>query len=201
MAAEVVMVHPRAPARPGPPQHIRSTLLCSGIAELRLRGHFDAYVEKLLPEARETILTMIAGVWLPMSIAMAHFQAITALELSPDEAFAIGASSGQRIHQTLLHALVRLATGVGASPWTLFENYPRLWARIFDGGGVTISKVGPKDALLEFAAFPPARFAYFRDAFRGANHSGLTLFVTTVYVREMPTRRSPSGFALRVAWV
>jgi hypothetical protein len=195
-----VLAHPRPPAHARPPANVRSTLLCSGIAVLRSRGLFESYAEKLDETAREPIVNIIAGVWMPLAIGMAHFQAVDALGLSADDAFAIGASSGRRIHATLLHTLVRMATGAGASPWTVFENYGRLWSRIFDGGRIQISKVGPKDALLEFSVFPPARFAYFRNAFRGVNHAGISLFVNTLYVRELVNRRKPDEFALRISW-
>ncbi|GAC1558770.1 MAG: hypothetical protein NVS3B10_17820 [Polyangiales bacterium] len=182
------------------PTRCRSTLLCSGIAELRARGHFENYAAALEPAARDEILTMIAGVWMPMRIAMAHFQAVETLGLSDEEAFDIGGSSGRRIHATLLHTLIRLATSAGASPWTVFQNYGRMWARIFDGGRIVITRVAPKDALVEISCCPPARFHYYRNAFRGANHSGLALFARTVFVRELPSRRGHDEFALRVSW-
>jgi hypothetical protein len=180
---------------------VRSTLLCSGIAELRGRGLFEAYAARLEPSARDVLVNAIAGVWLSIDVAMQHFAAIDSLGLTPAEAFEIGAASGKRVQQSVLQTLVRLASGAGANPWTVFQIYGRLWPRLMDGGGFTISRLGPKDAVLEYRRMPPCRFAYFRHAFRGVNHAGVGLFATSVYVNEAPRGANPDGMRLHCSWV
>ena len=181
---------------------VRSTLLCSGQSELRKRGYFERYVAHLPPPSRDVITSLVAGVWLPISVGMDHFAACDALALTPTEAFDIGAASGRRIQQSILSTLVRLATGAGATPWTVLDTtYERLWQRIFTGGRLVIRKLGPKDATIAFHDVQPARFTYFRNAFRGANHAGLALFASTVYVRELPARTTDTSLEIRVAWV
>ena len=64
-----------------------------------------------------------------------------------------------------------------------------------------VSRVGPKDAMIEYRGMPPCRYAYFREAFRGANHAGIGLFAKSVYVHEVPKRRSDEGMALKCSWV
>jgi hypothetical protein len=180
---------------------VRSTLLCSGIAVFRTRGLFDRYVANLAPAPRDALLGAIAGTWLPIDVAMAHFAAVEALGLSPDEAFAIGASSGERIQKSVLQTLVRLAAGAGANPWTVFFTYPRLWERIFDGGGFAIKRLGPKEAELDIRMLPMSRYAYFRHAFAGANYVGLGLFARKVYVNVLAKRSTDTSCAMRVSWV
>jgi hypothetical protein len=180
---------------------VRSTLICSGLTELRQRGLFDAYVARLSPGPREIILTSVAGLWLPTDVALDHFRAVDALGLSAEQAFEIGAGSGKRIQQSVLSTLVRLAAGAGANPWTVFQNYERLWGRIFDGGTFHIDRHGPKEAVIEYANLPPCRYAYFRNAFRGANDAGLRLFSHALYVRELVGRATDEGMTLRVSWV
>ncbi len=180
---------------------VRSTLLLSGIRELRGRNLFDAYCENLDPSAREVVLGAIAGEWLPIAIAMAHFEACDALNLSSTEAFEIGQGSGKRIQQSVLHTLVRLAAGAGTTPWTVFENYGRLWRRILDGGQVVVLKCGPKEARIDCHGLPPARFAYFRNAFRGTNHVGLSLFARSLFIRELPQPAGDGSLSYRVSWV
>jgi hypothetical protein len=72
---------------------------------------------------------------------------------------------------------------------------------MFDGGGFEVTRLGPKDAVIEYREVPPCRHAYFREAFRGANYGGLCLFSTSAYVNELPKRRSALGMALRCSWV
>lgn len=182
-------------------RRVRSTLICSGLTELRQRGAFDEYVARLSPGPREVILAAVAGVWLPADVALEHFRAVDALGLTADEAFAIGAGSGRRIQQSVLSTLVRLAAGAGANPWTVFQNYERLWSRIFDGGTFHIDRLGPKEVRVDYASLPPCRYAYFRNAFRGANDAGLRLFSRVLYVRELTACASDDGMALRVSWV
>jgi hypothetical protein len=123
---------------------------------------------------------LIAGLWLPVSTVTTHFASADKLGFSPEEAFAIGVESGVRIQHSVLQTLRRLAAGAGATPWTVLHQYGRLWARVFEGGGVC---------------------EYFRNAFRGSNYAGLSLFARTLHVREDNAFRTSAGFALRASRV
>ena len=184
-----------------PLTHVRSTILVSGIAELRARSLFDAYMARLEPGTRDAIATMVAGVWVPVHLATKHFEAADGLGLSGEEAFDVGAAAGRRFQQTLWGTLVRVAVNAGADPWIILDSYDRLWPRGFDGGGFVVTQVGPKEATIELLSVPFSRFAYFRDAFRGVNGAGLGLFASTLYVREIPRRAHPNGFVVRASWV
>ena len=181
-------------------RNVRSTLICSGLVELRARGLYDRYLQELDPVAAPAIVGAIAGMWLPLETAMAHFAACDRI-VPTDVAFEIGGSSGRRVQQSALATLVRLATGAGATPWTVFANYERLWSRIFDGGRVTVEKVGPKDAIIRHEGMALARFAYFRNAIRGANDGALRLFAPNLFVRELPQFTTATTMRYRCAWV
>jgi hypothetical protein len=180
---------------------VRSTLICSGITELRERGLFEAYAAKLEADVRDALVHAIAGVWFSVDVAMKHYAAVDSLGIGAKDAFEIGSGAGRRIQESALQTLVRLASGAGATPWTVFQVYENLWRRIMDGGGFAVSRTGPKDALIEYRAMPPCRFAYFREAFRGANHAGISLFAKSVYVHELPKRRTKDGMVLQCSWV
>ena len=180
-------------------RHVRSTLLISGIAELRARGLLDTYVKWLPREAADVLFPGVAATWLPVEIGEAHYGACDRLGLNPEECFAIGGSSGTRLQQSLLQTFVRLAQGAGVSPLSLFPAYPRIWGRHFDGGNLVIDRVGPKDVTMEIRDFPYATHPYFRHGFRGMNTEGLKLFARTVYVRE--TFCGPTALTLRISWV
>jgi hypothetical protein len=188
--------------RPTPFESIRSTVVISGIAVLRSRGLFDAYAARLVPAARDVIVSSVAGTWLPVDAGMAHFAAIDELDLGPEASYEIGAASGKRFGATVWGTLVRVATAAGgADPWVVLGAYDRLFVRSFQGGGFVVRQLGPKDATVEIQGVPFSRYAYFRNAFRGAHAGPLGLFSTTVYVREVPGTIRTNGFTVRISWV
>jgi hypothetical protein len=174
--------------------------LCAGIAQFRARGLFDRYAAELDPTVREVMLQAVPGVWLPLGAAMAHFAAVDSLGLSEDEGFAIGAASGERSHGANLQTSVRLAAGALGTPWTMFEMLGHIWGRTWDGGGFVVTRIGPKDAVLELHAMPPCQFAYFRHAFRGAVWRAAQYFARSVYATELTHRSRATGFSIRFSW-
>jgi hypothetical protein len=147
------------------------------------------------------MLGAVPGIWLSVDVAMAHFAAVDALALATEEAFSIGAASGQRSHGSKLQTSVRLAAGALATPWTVFEMLEHIWERSWDGGAFVATRIGPKDALLELSAMPPCQFAYFRNAFRGAMWRALTFCAKTAYAHELPGRSKAMGVSMRFSWV
>ena len=181
-------------------RRVRSTLLSSAIVTLRERGFYEAYLEKLSEERRQDILSIVAGVWIPIDVAMAHYAACDSLQMSTNDAIAIGAAVGHRIQATTLSTLTRLAAGVGLTPWTGLAIYDRLWSRMYDGGGFAIDKVGPKDAVITMVHVPFARYAYFRASLRGVHVAGAELFARKAYAREVRAVTPERSFALRLSW-
>lgn len=186
---------------PRPVLHMRSTVMVSGVAILRARGLLDRYVEHLGPEARRAILEAIAGTWLPMKFVLEHFAAIDALDLTYEEAFEIGASSGKRFGTTLWGTLVRLAKSAGADPWMPLRSYERIFHRAVDGGGFVVREQGPKEATIELLSLPFCRFRYFRGAACGSHATLVGFFTDTAYVREVPGSAHPNGFTMSLSWV
>lgn len=181
---------------------LRSTVVASGITVFRAQGIFDAYCANLEPKTRDILLTTVAGSWLPVDLALAHFAAVDAIGLTTEQSFDIGATSARRFGETLWGTAMRMArAATGVDPWSVLGIYDRLWKRSFEGGGYVVTRGGPKEAFVEIRAVPFARHAYFRDAFRGAHHGLLSLLALTVYVREVPRKTHPEGFTMRLSWV
>jgi hypothetical protein len=173
---EVVVPFP-APRNQLPlPTTIRSTLIASSLRAIRERGLFDTYREALEPRWRATILDSIAGEWLEIAAGIAHYTACDALAFSPLEQVAIGREVGDRIQGTFLGTMVRAAKNVGVTPWTGFPFTPKLYQRLFDGGGCCVTKLGPKDACMELAQNPLVRLGYFRNGMRGLWQGAVELF-------------------------
>ena len=179
----------------------RSTLLTSSLKSLKDRRLIDKYLSILPEKHHDAVRACIAGVWLPIDLAMAHYESCEALGLPLEEQLAIGQEVGLKIQGTFLGTMLKLATGAGVTPWLALSQYQRLWDRLMVGGGVVVTKVGPKEARLELINVPLARIPYFRTALRGVNTASCKLFCTAVYVEEVRKLCTPLALGFRISWV
>lgn len=177
---------PRETIRPA--TEYRSTWLVSSLQALRARGLFDEYRRNLRAH-EETILSALVGVWLPMDVARAHYDACERLGLSEAEQVAMGDAVGDRMRGTLLATVVKTARGAGVTPWTIIPHVARICARGTNGGGAAAYKLGPKEARLEFVGVELFDVDYFRNAFRGVLLGVGSLFCEKGYVHDLPRRR------------
>jgi hypothetical protein len=178
--------------------NVRSTLIASSLRSMRERGLLNDYLLRVSPEWKAPLVEALAGVWLPMEAGIAHYRACDELPLSTLEHVSIGREVGDRIHGTLVGMMVRTAKSAGVTPWSALSQAGRLYTRLFDGGGVSIVKAGPKEAKWEMIGNPLSRFGYFRDACRGMWESAIELFCQKAYVTEMG--RTDSSLKLRLSW-
>ena len=177
-------------------------MLISSLAAFRAVGHFDRYVEALPTEFHDVILNTVAGVWLPMSVALAHYGACESLGLTPDAQAAMGRETFERSKGTLLGTAVRLAQNAGVTPWTVLPHFQRFWMRGYDGGGIRITQVGPKEAQVDLVAFELVQFVYYRNALAGLISGLLGLFCQRVYVKpRRPPARAAREVSFRAQWV
>jgi hypothetical protein len=200
MYREVVIAHPPSGTRAEPVTRVRSTFIAAGIAVLRTRGLFDRYANALSDADRPALLSTVAGSWVSLALAMAHYRACDALELPHFDAMSIGAEVGARAHDSVLLGVKHLALATGVTPWTLVAQYDRLWARSFEGGGFRILRAGPKDAIIEVHQSPLAASPYYRSTFCGVNLAALNLMTKKAFVRVLPTWGALS-FSVRASWV
>jgi hypothetical protein len=181
---------------------VRSTLLGSSILALKERGHFERWKSLIDPDARDPILFTPAGVWMPVAVAQAHYDACDRLHLPQDEIIGMGNAVARLTQQTVLSLALRLATQTGTTPWMALAYSPRLWSRLYQGSGVEIAKVGPKDAEFLTIGNPLGKFAYWRTGLRGILMSVVSPFATKVYVREMrPPDAGDHPVPYRISWV
>jgi len=198
---EIVLPFSGPPEKLGVATRIRTTLLVSSLQSLRRRGSFDPYMHLLSQEHHMTVNSMIAGQWVPMAVGLAHYEACQALGISQPEVVAIGREVGDKIHGTFLATMVRMAGQVGATPWTAMSFVGRLYDRLFQGGGgVTVIKLGPKDARVVFVGMPVARVPYYRMAMNGVFEVGTELFCKKAYVADVAAECTATTSVLHVAW-
>jgi hypothetical protein len=199
---EIVVPFPRPPEALGAATRVRSTLLVSSLQSIRRRGRHDDYLALLPTEHHKTILSLPAGQWVPMSLGEAHYLACDGLGFARDEQLVIGREVGDRVEGSFLATMVRMAGSVGATPWTALAQIHHLYDRLFDGGGgMSVSRRGPKDARMRFAGMSLARIPYYRGALAGVIEIGLQLFCTRAYVTDAPGPASPQSIvAMDLAW-
>ena len=185
---EVVLAFPGPRESIPPATEYRSTWIVSSLQTLRERGHFVEY-KKQLTDHHDAILTALAGSWLPMKVARAHYDACERLGLDLDEQVAMGQSVGGRAQGTLLSTAVKAARGAGVTPWTIIPQFDRLYRRGCNGGAAAAFKLGPKEARVEFVGCELFDVDYFRHAFRGVLLNIGSLFCEKSYIHDMPRRR------------
>ena len=178
---------------------MRSTLVQASIESVRRRGRFDDY-ERALPAAhKEALLHAVAGTWISLESAKAHYAACDSLKLSSDQQVLAGRSTFDGARSTLLGTAVGLARGAGVTPWQVLPLLQRMWDRGCDGGGIVVVRTGPKDAHIDVVQCELFAYAHMRNGLRGLVAAIMELFCTRAYVTE----RRPCGAAsvyYRVQW-
>jgi hypothetical protein len=178
----------------------RSTWIISSVRSLQERGHYDRYLELLSAEHHDAVLLSVAGVWLPMAVARAHYEACQRLELSKDEQTAMGLAVGDRGQGSLLSTVVMAARGAGVTPWTILPQFQRLWLRGANGGAMSVTALGPKEAKVETVGCELFDIDYFRVAFGGVLFGIMRRFAQKAYYHEVPGRLR-HGSLYRFQWV
>ena len=183
-----------------PTTMFRSTWLTSSMRALRDRNLEKAYFARLPAKYHESVANSVAGVWLPIEVAEAHYEACDSLQLPLSDILEIGKTVTRFAHKTSYSFALRLVTDAGVTPWACFAIQRRLWSQVWVGGDVATCKLGPKEARVEVVGWPCARFAYCRVAIRGVLIGQTELFCTKAYAYEIPALCTPTSLAYRVAW-
>jgi hypothetical protein len=178
----------------------RSTWLTSSLRALKDRGRLDEYFSYLPPQHHEVVKNSVAGSWLAVDVAIAHYDACDRIGFAQLELMAIGREVHQHAQASVLSMAVKLAAGAGATPWTQFAQYNRLWERVWIGGGVGVFKTGPKEARMEIVGWPCARSNYIVHAMRGVVVGMIEMFATKGYVKDLPRYCSGTTLGYRCAW-
>ena len=196
-APEIVLAFPTTCV---PVRHARSTILLGSIAALRQAGHVDRYAAALPSGHRDELLQAVAGTWIAVDVAHSHYSACESLGLRPDEEMELGRAVFERTGDTMFGTVLRLAKGVGVTPWTLLPHLQRFWQRGYDGGGLSVVRLGPKEARIDLVQCSLAEGRYFRNGVRGLLQTVLQLFCTRAYMHETPGTRQPGTMSTRASW-
>lgn len=180
--------------------HVRGTVILSSLRSIRARGLEKAYLAALEPKSHLLVASLTAPTWLPVSFALAHYDACGRLDLDRHTIDEIGAEAGRFINQTVLTVVSKLSIESGMTPWFALAHAPKLVARTWQGSSVAVWRIGPKDARLDWVQQPLARIPYFRAAFRSFAAATIQLFARTCFVREVHATSADTEVAYRLSW-
>jgi hypothetical protein len=181
-----------------PASRVRGSWIASSIRALRAHGRFDTYVALLPATHREALLEASSQQWLSIDALMAHYQACDSLDFAPFEIVKLGAEAVRHATGPLVATAAKLAGTLEPTPWTVLGQSQKLWDRVFVGGGISVTRLGPRDARVELVGFPGWRFRYCRIGMRGVLAGVTEMFRTKAHVTELETT-AMSG-ALRIGW-
>jgi hypothetical protein len=179
----------------------RSTWLSSSLLALRERNLTDRYLTLLPREHHQAVLESVAGVWLPIDVAVAHYTACDGLGLSRREAWDLGVEVTRKVHGTSLALAIRLAKNAGVTPWSILAQLNRLWERVWRGGGVAVYRRGPKEAVIEVIQWRCAGIRYVRDTMPAVVHGIVEMFCKKAYVTDVASLATTSSLGMKVQWV
>ncbi len=186
------------PPSPRPLTQMRSTVLLASRSCLSEAGHTARYEAALDPAARRVLDQAVAGVWISLDVAHAHYRACDTLDLSANAIAAIGRSTNDRVKGALSGTFVRVFQEGGGNPWNVLPHWQRFWERGYDGGALRVVKLGPKDARVDVIACSLCESHYFRHALRGLSNGFIAIFCARAYASEVAS--SATGVSYRYQW-
>lgn len=182
----------------------KGVLFPAQLAYLREAGYYDDYARRISAAHCEVVAQALASTWVPSDSALAHYQALDALNLTDSQMSRMCEPLGANVYQTVFAALLRVArnAGVGMRIWAVLGQTDRIVARLYHGGGCAVTRVGPKDAVLELRGVPFAETRSFRQAHCAFVRGVLHLTVRSCLVRDTPAREAKSDrYPISISWV
>jgi hypothetical protein len=190
----------RSPIR-RPVHQVRSTLILNGIQTLRAHGFYSRYLDLLGPETRDQIMSLVAGLWIPIDLPMAHYRAADRLNLDPALIESIGAEVADRVYKTALSSIPALSKRSDVTPWSVLslahQNNDTNWK----GSDIIIYKEGPREAIYEWTGQPMADVPYFVRSWGGFLRSMTNLFCTKASYHLINERCTTTTISIRLSWL
>ena len=188
------------PADLRPLEAVRGSMLFLDWTWLRTHGCYDAYAGLVEAPHRDALLGAATSDWVPLAPLLAHYRALDGIKLSRTEAFDVGRLVGERLHGALLATILRLAGGLGATPWLALGQAHKMWERTWRGGGIAVHRIHERTARAESIGNPCAISPFHRASFSGAFAIGLASLCKASRIEEIEGARTPDSFALSVEW-
>lgn len=179
---------------------VRGSLLASSIVTLRKRGLFDRYARNIDPDLLSKIVFVGVSEWVDLSLALAHYAACDALDLPAEEQVENGRWVARAVQSGFVSVVLRLAKETGLTPWSVLDRGQRLLGRVFDGGAPGLTRLGPKEALVEFVQAPFFRYPYMRNGFVGTLCGVTEIVSRRAYGTLVPALTNDTRIGVRLSW-
>ena len=175
----------------------RSTWIVASLEALRAHGHYERYLS-VLDEYRDEILSSIAGGWLSMPAACAHYRACDALGLSEAEIAEMIGGPGARVRRAWHGRLIATADQERVESWTVLSQLSRNWQRGVDGGALAVYRLKPTAARVEYLGCDLFGIPYYARACRFILLALIERVGARAAVRILPSRADDEGHFLLV---
>jgi len=181
-----------------PVTQVRSTLVSSSIRAITSAGRLAEYEKLLPPQLHAAVVGTIAGSWLGIDVAIAHYRVMDALVVDVRDQLSVGETVGSTV-RSYLFGTSRTAPVAGATPWTILPHTRRTWDRLYVGGDVSIEETGPQEFVRTIYGLPLCEIPYFRNASRGTMQSVISRWCTKCEVTE--TSWTSTTLQWRISWM
>jgi hypothetical protein len=180
---------------------VRGTWVAASLRGVRQHGFEDAYLAKLDPQHAPAIINSAYLDWLPIEVLGAHYAACDTLALPSFQLVALGTEATRYAQGAVVGMVAKLArASAEVTPWPVLSQLQRLWDRAIVGGGISVTKLGPREARVEVAGFAGCRYRHCRIGLRGVLTGVTEMFCAKAHVSELPGFGEDSG-GMRIAWV
>lgn len=194
------IIIPHDPAA-GPLEAVRNVLMQASLAELKSHGLYESYTQAIDPHVLSQLLdASLAPGWIAIDLVHAHYEACDQLALTPEQFKAMGDRVGDRIQNAVLVSLAKKVRDANYDLWQATLPLHRMWARIFQGGSVQVSKLGPRDQLVEERGFTLNRYEYYRNAHVYALTASFKALGANTAVRIASYNPGREEMNVRVTW-
>jgi hypothetical protein len=182
---------------------IRGAMVVTSIAIARELNKETDYFAALSPAHREQVRLVVPQDWIPVSLAIAHYEAMEAAFPMPSDQVRNGRIGAARTQKAYVSTIIRMlgASGTVGLPAVL-KRLPSVVDRMARGGGSqAVYRTGPKDLRVELEGYEVLRSAYARNGWQGMFEGTLSLIAPRLYVRQDTSYQTDSRMALSIAWV
>lgn len=186
----------------GPSIAVRNLLIQSSLLELRESGYYERYAKNIEPKVLESLLASLAPGWIPMDLALAHYQACERLDLNADELSEVGSRVGKRVQSAMLVSLAKSVREANYDIWMATGQLHRMMRRLHQGGSVQMVRVGAKDKLLEERGLQVTRYNYVRQCHLAVTRATYAALGATVrYAKIVSYDLATDDFVIGIGWL
>ena len=180
---------------------VRNVVIQSSLQQLQDNGYYDRYLKLIDPKLLEELMSSFAPGWTPIDLAHGHYSACEKLSLTQEEITKLGKRIGSRLQETALVSSAKRTRDADFDLWTAAGALYRMFPRLYQGGSCQVTKLGPKDKLIEFRSFALSRHRYYRLAQLAgivSAYEALGVHIETAKIASYnPTR---DELAFRISW-